>query len=282
MRKTTVLFAILVFILFTGMTIVSAQEIKGWISPSDLLNIGGKWYRFFGEVMNGESIGGNAGHLCCGVNFYINRETGLIPLYEQNGVIRPLVGNIQNLPRNITNNTQLVEVTARVKIDFEAGKTTMQEIVVRSRKLVSPLANKALEEGVESYNKIPINPPKIAIKTKVSIPPKIGFVSRIGKFLGFGGKVLSIFSTYQQLRDITEGAFEDQPTPPKGSNIIIPQKLKRPNPEPVLRTVGFPTKFKVEGDKAYYFDRQKYDWVRALDPEMVKRIKKAYEIQQNK
>ena len=166
----------------------SAQEITGWISPSDLFT-DSKWFKFFSEVAGTESIGGNAGEDSFGVNFYVDRKTGLVPLYDQGGVVRPLVGNIQDLPRNIAENRRLAGVTARVRIvDWMTGKVTMTEIF-KGKQVLSPTANRELLKGIVRYNLDIRNLGKV---TKASVPlksavapksPRVGFV---GKW--FGGK----------------------------------------------------------------------------------------------
>lgn len=169
MRKVLALCAIVLFILFARTTIVLAQEIVGYISPSELFT-DKKWFGFFNKVANTESIGGNAGVNSFGVNFYVNSQTGLVPLYDSKGMTRPLVGNIQDLPRNITSNPQIANVTARVEMtNWKTGKTKMVEIFKGKQKL-SPVANRELLKGIVRYNLDPRNSGVAVVRNGVTLP----------------------------------------------------------------------------------------------------------------
>ncbi|MEK7115140.1 MAG: hypothetical protein AAB847_02165 [Patescibacteria group bacterium] len=127
--------------------------------------------------------------------------------------------------------------------------------------------------------------PEIPNQTPTKIKPK-SFLSRLaqskaGKFFGFGLRGFSIIGTYYQLKDFTEGTFEEQLIP-LGTTIIVPPKIKQPNLSPVFNIIGLPRGIKVENDKAYYYDSKKQDWVRAANPELANRIKQAVQDQNNK
>mgnify|MGYP001598287447 FL=1 len=286
MRKILLLsfYTIAIFILLIITNIASAQEITGWISPSDLFT-DSKWLKFFNKVVVTESIGGNAGENSFGVNFYVNHKTGLVPLYNKRGVNVPLVGNIQDLPRKLFEDPRLAGVTARIEIvDWRTGKNTMTEIF-KGKQALSPTANRELLKGIVRYN---LDPRNLGEVTKVIVPlksavapksPKIGLFeklaqSKIGRTFGFGLRGFGYIGIYYQLKNITEGTFEGQETPP-GTTIILPPKVRQPNLNPIINTFGLPSHIKVEGDNAYYFDSVKYDWVRAANPELAERIKEA-------
>lgn len=312
MKRILTLCAIVVFVLFAKTTIVSAQEIKGWIAPLDLLT-DDRWLRFFYEAVNAESIGDSAGYSINGnprgaINLHISSKTGLIPLYEESmDVLRPAIGNPQNLPKFITNNSQLSEITFIYEVDFEAKYLKIVDFKIQNSQILSPAANTIIKQSIKSLfninkqseQQIPLwlkqmRGGRESVKLNKIIEMERGISigtppvnksssllsrlaqSKIGGILGFGLRGFGYVGTYYQLKDFTEGTFEEQEVPP-GSTLILPPKIKQPNLKPISNTIGLPSHFKVEGDRAYYFDPRKYDWVVAADPELARLIKKAVE-----
>lgn len=205
------------FILFTGTIIVSAQTITGWTTPAALFTDPG-WSLFFNEVANSESIGGNAGANSFGVNFYVDRNTGFVPLYEEGGIIKPLVGNFQNLPKSLTSDPRLVNVTARIEIvNWRTGEMKMREINGR----FSSVANRMLQSGMNKYNaslfysSTMSTAPEIIAAEKFTAEElaKMGKFTKNAKFIGeWGGRIIVVVpviiaggQAVYQVRDMETG-----------------------------------------------------------------------------
>lgn len=211
--------AVIAFILFTGTIIVLAQEITGWTTPSALFT-DPKWRPFFNEVANSESIGGNAGASSFGVNFYIDYETGLVPLYKEKGVIKPLVGNFQNLPKSLTSEPRLINVTARIEItDWRTGGQIMREIISENNKKFPPAINKMFQNGIKKYNasfrSIMSAAPELIAAEKLTAEElaKMGKFTKGAKFIGrWGGRLIGVYvvsvagvEAYYQVKDLETG-----------------------------------------------------------------------------